>query len=93
MKRNQVYALIDGERAYQDNLPSSRTDGRSHTVGDYIVMLEYYLGRAREQWCMNSGDAMALDEIRKVGAIAVKCMEEWGAPERKVLIQTERSKC
>jgi len=75
MKREDVYKLIDEERDYQDRLPSIRTDGREHTVGEFMVMLQYYMSRAIEAWTMNSGDADALNEIRKIAGICVNCME------------------
>jgi len=83
MKRKDVYKLIDGERDYQDQLPPNRTSGGDHTVGDYLVMLNSYLHEANHAWTMNAGDIPALDNIRKIGAIAIRCMEDHGAPERR----------
>jgi hypothetical protein len=80
--RQQVYAAIDTERDYQDSLPPNRTDGRQHTVGDYILMMEEYVALARVSWVNQSGDYAALDVIRKVAGIAVRCMEEHGAINR-----------
>ncbi len=84
MTRTQVYELIDGERDYQDNLPSSRTDGVDRTVGDYITMLQYYNQKLIEAWTMNPGNEQALDVMRKVAGIAVHCMEDWGSTPRTV---------
>lgn len=84
MDRKQVFELIDGEREYQDSLGLDRTDGRQHSVGEYLVMLEVYLRRAFDDWTNNSGDSAALDEIRKVAGIAVHCMEDYGAPNRNI---------
>lgn len=80
--RNLVYAVIDGERDYQDRLPSSRTDGKDRTVGDYLTMFRAYLTQAENAWTYNSGDIQALHAIRKLAAIAVQCMEAHGAPPR-----------
>lgn len=82
MNRNRVYQLIDSERAYQDKLPSTRTDGQPRTVGDYLTMFQYYLDKAAEAWVMNPGDQSALDVVRKLAGIAVHCMEDHGAPPR-----------
>lgn len=84
MERRKVYELIDGERSYQDTLPPSRTDGVPHTVGDYLVMLDCYLRRAKDDWTNNAGNEQALDEIRKIAGIAVHCMEDHGAPARSL---------
>lgn len=80
--RDFVYAAIDSERDYQDALSYERTDGSIKSVGDYLTMLRHYLDEANHEWVMNPGDEPALHSIRKVAAIAVRCMEEHGAPNR-----------
>lgn len=82
MERSEVYKLLDGERAYQDSLGSDRTDGAKHTVGDYIVMLQHYQQKLVEAWTLNAGTEQALDVIRKIGGIAVHCLEDHGGPSR-----------
>lgn len=79
-----VYRVIDSERHYQNNLGVDRSDGVDRTVGDYLTMLDCYLRKAKDQWTNNPGNLEALHEIRKVAAIAVRCMEEHGAPSREV---------
>jgi hypothetical protein len=85
MIREDVYKLIDGERDYQDKLGPDRRDPTevNHSVGDYLVMLSTYLRRAQDDWTNYPGVYEALDEIRKIGAIAVRCIEEHGAPLRQ----------
>lgn len=80
MEREKVYKLINGERDYQD----TKWTGHKHEVGAYILLLEEYAKRAREQWTDSNSDVSALDMIRKVAGIAVHCMEEHGAPSRKI---------
>lgn len=80
--RQEVYRVIYQERDYQKNLGPERTDGDSHTVGDYLVMLDTYLRRAKDAWTGNPGVIPSLREVRKIAAIAVRCMEEHGAIER-----------
>lgn len=84
MNRKEVYKLIDGERDYQDILPETRTDGNQRSVGDYITMMGYYYNKMVEAWTQNPGDEQALDVMRKIGGIAVHCMEDHGAPARIV---------
>lgn len=84
MERAKVYELINGERSYQDTLPPSRTDGSSKTVGDYLVLLDVYIRRAKDDWAGNAGYEQSLDEIRKIAGIAVRCMEEHDAPARSI---------
>ncbi len=77
--RAAVYVVIDGERDYQNNLPDYRTNGAPHSVGDYCTMLDSYMRRAIDAWTKHAGDHMCLHEIRKIAAIAVRCLEEHGA--------------
>ena len=83
MTREQVFELINGERDYQNKLGPERTDGSDKTVGDYLTMLRCYLRKAEDAWTDNAGCEPALDQIRKVAAIAVRCMEDHGAPPRQ----------
>jgi len=84
MNRKRVYEIIDTERDYQENLPATRTDGREHTVGEFLVMGQYYLDQAIAAWTMNAGDEAALEQIRKLAGICVNCMEKHGAKPRSV---------
>ena len=78
MKQRDVFRLISEERDYQDSLGSDRTDGHQHSVGEELVLLEVYLRRAFDAWADNPGDQQALDQVRKIAAIAVRCMENHG---------------
>lgn len=79
----RVYDVIDGERDYQNSLGPDRTDGTDRTVGDYLTMFEHYRKKAVYDWASNPSNEQALHQIRKLAAIAVRCMEEHGAPERE----------
>lgn len=81
--RQEVYQSIDSERTYQNSLPSTRTDGSFHTVGDFVTMLHYYQNQLVQEWTLHAGDDNALEIMRKIGGIAVHCMEKHGAPRRE----------
>lgn len=85
LSRKEVYKAIDSERNYQDTLSSTRTDrpDGQHSVGEFLVLLKEYTDRALQAWTDNPGDAAALDVLRKVAGIAVRCMEQHGAPLRR----------
>lgn len=93
--RDEVYALIDGERYYQDNVikPDINRTGSAgmHSVGEFLVMMDTYLKRAMRAWTEGAGDRDASDNIRKVAGIAVTCMEQNGAPEREFGASSQRS--
>lgn len=87
MTREEVYALINGEREYQERTGEERGWGggegaSNHSVGDFLVMLDVYCQRAKDAWASNTGDEAALDMVRKVAGISVACMEKHGAPAR-----------
>lgn len=69
---------------YQDRLFVLGDFAWRGAVGDYILMLEHYAGLARAAWNDNAGNHAALDVVRKVGGIAVKCMEDHGAIARQI---------
>jgi hypothetical protein len=77
--RDEVYAAIDGERDYQD---TELGVGENSVPGE-ILILESYIARARASWVDDyNSRAPALRMIRKVAGIAVRCMENHGAPKR-----------
>ena len=80
--REDVYKVIDTERAYQNSLPPNRTDGSTHTVGDYVTMMQNYQADLVRAWTVNAGNDEALKVMRKLAGIAVRCMEEHGAIPR-----------
>ena len=86
MKRGKVFAIIKGEREYQDE---QQEDGRFekevHTVGEEILLMKVYLDKAMAKYAKYYGDAPALHAIRKVTALGVRCMENHGALPREEL--------
>jgi hypothetical protein len=84
LSRCDVFNLINGERDYQDALPNTRTDGLPKSVGEYITMMQHYQAAMVTAWTLNAGSGPALDNMRKIAAIAVHCMEDHGAPARVV---------
>jgi hypothetical protein len=82
--RQEVYVAIDGERAYQDGQwPHGTKLGPELSVGDEILLAEQYLSLARAAWARQAAPEVdALDILRKVGGIVVRCMETHGVVER-----------
>jgi len=86
MERTEVYYKIDGERDYQDLRWSPRRDknntpDKQKPPAEWINYIEYHLNKAKEQVYLLE-DENALAEIRKVAALAVRCLELHGCPER-----------
>jgi len=86
MERNDVYQKIDTERDYQDLRWSPRRDKNNtpdeqKPPAEWLNYIEYHLSKAKEQVYLLE-DENALAEIRKVAALAVRCLEIHGCPER-----------
>jgi len=88
MKREDVYKLIDGERAYQnkrwtaDVMPSGT---HIHTPEEWIVYMEDYLAEAKHILSRNEAPdcyPQAMGIIRKVTAMGVAAMEQVETPPR-----------
>ena len=83
--REEVYAALDSERAYQESRKSNE-QGKEHSVGEFLVFMQSYLTEAQNVNSRTWGpkcDPATLAVVRKVVALGVACMEANGAPERE----------
>lgn len=55
-----------------------------HSVSEWIILIEEYLARAKKALCGFNGKAEALDNMRKIGAMAAACMFHQGVSHREV---------
>jgi hypothetical protein len=76
--RQDVYAAIDSERAYQQD----KWGDNPHEFDAWILYMEDYLEEARRLASRSNDIGPALAAIRKVTALGVVCMEQHGAPQR-----------
>jgi hypothetical protein len=85
--REHVYAVIDGERDYQiDGQGNSRrdpNDAPNLSVGESIGCIDKLMLDAKLAWYKPGGNTEALAHLRKVAAVAVQAMENYGAPARE----------
>lgn len=86
--RDEVYKAIDTERKYQDSVwhrKEGEDDPNPLSIGEFILLLNAYSDQARDQWLKEpKPEINALNTIRKIAGIAVNCMEQHGAPQRKL---------
>ncbi len=77
--RTEVYAAIDSERDYQNELSSFVL-----TIGEELLLLEEYISRARKTWTeeFTQPEVETLRAVRKIAGIATRCMEHHGAHNR-----------
>ena len=78
--REDVYKAIDTEREYQNTLP--RNEIKNQTIMEYMALIRHILVQMDNDW-YNKSEQVSLDYVRKIAGIAVRCMEEHGAPKRK----------
>lgn len=79
--RNTVYDVIDGERDYQDDTwPAAE---KRLTPGEFIILFEEYVAKARAAWVKEHGDENLKNSFRKLAGIAVRAMEVHGAVPRE----------
>jgi len=77
LSREATYAALDSERAYQERRwPGGRT------VDEFVLYLIEYTDQARRIAGTTDDKKAKLDAIRKVGGLAVACMDQHGAPHR-----------
>ncbi len=91
--RETIFKKIDDERAYQDFKWSTeqrpdQVPDKDKSVAEWLNYIEYHLDIAKKNVYQLDKTA-ALDEIRKVTALAVACMEIHGCPERKLALKGE----
>jgi hypothetical protein len=88
INRQEVYKAIDGERDYQDNKWNCSTTSSCgvHSPTEWLVFMEHYIQQAKAIVSTEAepqASQKALDIIRKVGGMAVACMEQNGVVKRK----------
>ena len=88
MERQEVYRCLDTERQYQDlrwtpRREANETPDESKPPAEWINYIEFHLNKAKEQvYFLNEEETLA--ELRKVAALAVRCLELHGCPERNI---------
>jgi len=77
IERSDIYNVIDKERDYQDN----KWGLEEHPISQFVCDIDEHLRRLKNH-CYNLDNLEMLDEIRKISALTVKCMEVHGYIER-----------
>lgn len=88
--REHVIGVINAERDYQ-NMKWGTIKDHPHEVGSWLTIIRTLLTKAELEYTSKRGDQGALDELRKVAATAMACMEQHGAVSRKVIDFAEQS--
>jgi hypothetical protein len=88
LTREEVYQIVETERAYQDKtynpnalLSSGQTRGARDTdVTPGLVLLDSYVRKAQDAWTdqKTGGSLKSLQQVAKIAAIAVRILERAG---------------
>jgi hypothetical protein len=78
-----VLSAVHDERVFQ-NRKWGTIEQHPHEVGGYLTIMRKLLTDAEAAWSSSRGDTAALEEIRKVVAVGIACMEQHGVPQRSV---------
>lgn len=81
--KKMAFAAIEQERRYQDDMWPEAREESAYSVEGFQLIFGRYLRQAVDAWVDNAGDERALDVVRKLAAIAVRCMEINGADPRE----------
>lgn len=79
-RRSDVYYAIDSERDYQAQLV--RNDLKHQSPMEALGIIEEICARMRAAFYDNVGQP-SMDYVRKIAGVAVRTMEDHGAPQRK----------
>lgn len=87
MEINSVFDALHSERKYQKRRWGHRQPDGSmvetqHTTGNFICFMRHYLEQANSRLSTVSGEAAALEELRKVVTLGVACFEQHGINPR-----------
>lgn len=84
--RDAVYAVVDGERDYQDagkGNAQRHPDAPPHLLpGEIIACTQKCLTDALNAWYKPDGGVACLPHLRKVAALSIQALENFGAPAR-----------
>lgn len=81
MKREEVYKQIDAERERQNEIWGHDSD--SKTIGSHITFIDTYLHAAKDGFTYTNGNRKSLDAIRRIAALAVRCLEIHETPVKE----------
>jgi hypothetical protein len=79
MDREDVYGLIDDERTFQETKWRHRP---TLPVADELLIMRAYINKAMNSYVGVVGEKVALDQVRKVVATGVRCLENHGDVEK-----------
>lgn len=92
MTREEVYDKINQERNFQDSFIKEKFNNLNYpnNIPTEILMMESYIRKAIDAWTSNKIDQAVLNEVIKILAIGVRCMENHGKSETNIFINLDK---
>lgn len=85
-KEKELLEALQSELDYQyriaDPNDNSRADSNDNGLAGQIVTMSTYVRKAEDAWTLNPGNEAALNEIRKIAAICIRAMVQYGTIPR-----------
>jgi len=82
MKRDEVYKLVDGERSHQDKAADYNLSVEERSIASHLLMIDKALIEAKKDYASYDSKRKALESVRSIAALAVRCMELHDTPAR-----------
>ena len=80
---SHVLAALESERAYQRRTnPAAFEHGGAPSFEAELLLISEYSRLAIEAWSTQRGNAAAQEQLRKLGGVLVRCLENHGVPMR-----------
>lgn len=82
--QKEVFDVVAGERRFQDLHAKQIKNETINPISGEVLVVEYLLDRVREVYSKADlhQDTAALDLMRQIAAVSVRCMERHGVIER-----------
>lgn len=80
-----IFNKVSNERDYQDHMCILKGIPLKPTIEGEIVMIKTYVDKMLVMWTENPNDKKVLSEMRKIAGIAVRCLQNYGCPQRDML--------
>lgn len=77
----EVLSVVHDERVFQ-NRKWGKVAEHPHEVGGYLTIMRKLQADADAAWASARGDTAALDEVRKIIAVGIACLEQHGPVAR-----------
>lgn len=81
LTRQEAFDVVDSERDYQETR-WGYISKENRSLPEYFILIEAQIQTAKEKIINDADKTAAMDEMRKIAAIAIATIEKFGAFKR-----------